>query len=420
VVDTHKIHGHQSRKLNFAEKDGLLLRMPGRLFAVCLASISLIGPLAVHLFLPVIPAIKASLGLSPAIAQLTFSIALFGMAFATLVYGSLSDRYGRRPVLLSGLGLFLIGSTLSAIADTVFLIVLGRLVQAIGAGCGVTLVRAIARDAYGAEHLINAIAYLTMFYTLGPMISPIVGGLLVDAFGWRSTFAFAILVGALVTAGAYFVIYETRPKTVSVNSAYAVLQGYRQLFSSLRFTAFVLQSGFSTGAFITIASGSSVLMKELLDRPAAEFGAYFVLFPAGFLCGNFIATRLSRRVATKYIVLAGAVLLTSAIAIQSSLLISGHVTPLTIFVPGFFITLSQGISLPFTQSGAIETMPRLAGTAAGVGVFCQNFCGAFFAQLFGLLSDGTPLPMAATASFCAILCLAMGITSFVLARAPVS
>lgn len=394
--------------------------MPGRLFAVCLASISLIGPLAVHLFLPVIPAIKASLGLSPAIAQLTFSIALFGMAFATLVYGSLSDRYGRRPVLLSGLGLFLIGSTLSAIADTVFLIVLGRLVQAIGAGCGVTLVRAIARDAYGAEHLINAIAYLTMFYTLGPMISPIVGGLLVDAFGWRSTFAFAILVGALVTAGAYFVIYETRPKTVSVNSAYAVLQGYRQLFSSLRFTAFVLQSGFSTGAFITIASGSSVLMKELLDRPAAEFGAYFVLFPAGFLCGNFIATRLSRRVATKYIVLAGAVLLTSAIAIQSSLLISGHVTPLTIFVPGFFITLSQGISLPFTQSGAIETMPRLAGTAAGVGVFCQNFCGAFFAQLFGLLSDGTPLPMAATASFCAILCLAMGITSFVLARAPVS
>jgi DHA1 family bicyclomycin/chloramphenicol resistance-like MFS transporter len=252
------------------------------------------------------------------------------------------------------------------------------------------------------------------------MISPIVGGLLVDAFGWRSTFAFAILVGALVTAGAYFVIYETRPKTVSVNSAYAVLQGYRQLFSSPRFTAFVLQSGFSTGAFITIASGSSVLMKELLDRPAAEFGAYFVLFPAGFLCGNFIATRLSRLVATKYIVLAGAVLLTSAIAIQSSLLISGHVTPLTIFVPGFFITLSQGISLPFTQSGAIETMPRLAGTAAGVGVFCQNFCGAFFAQLFGLLSDGTPLPMAATASFCAILCLAMGITSFVLARAPVS
>src|SRR6201987_1469406 len=126
---------------------------PGPLFALALASISLIGPLAVHLFMPVIPAVKAALGLSEATAQLTFSISLFGMAFATLFYGSLSDRYGRRPVLLSGLGLFLIGSVLSAIAPTPLTLVLGRLIQAIGAGCALTLVRAIARDAYRAEQL---------------------------------------------------------------------------------------------------------------------------------------------------------------------------------------------------------------------------------------------------------------------------
>src|SRR5882757_735760 len=146
---------------------------PSRAFTVSLALIALITPLAVHLFFPVIPAVKAALGLSDAYAQLTFSIALFGMAFATLIYGSLSDRYGRRPVLLFGLGLFLLGSTISALAETVSLIVVGRLVQAIGAGCGVTLVRTIAWDAYGREHLIKAIAYLTMFYTLGPMIAPI-------------------------------------------------------------------------------------------------------------------------------------------------------------------------------------------------------------------------------------------------------
>src|SRR3954447_10900070 len=200
--------------------------MPGRLFAVCLASISLIGPLAVHLFLPVIPAIKASLGLSTATAQLTFSIALFGMAFATLVYGSLSDRYGRRPVLLFGLGLFLLGSTISLIAETVSLIVVGRLVQAIGAGCGVTLVRTIARDAYGPQHLIKAIAYLTMFYTMGPMISPIVGGILVDTLGWRSTFVFAVVVGSVVAAGAYFVIPETRPLTDSLPTSRNILRDY--------------------------------------------------------------------------------------------------------------------------------------------------------------------------------------------------
>ena len=183
---------------------------PGPLFALALASISLIGPLAVHLFMPVIPAVKAALGLSDALAQLTFSVALFGMAFATLFYGSLSDRYGRRPVLLSGLALFLVGSALSAIATSVTPLVLGRLVQAIGAGCGVTLGRAIAQDVYGRERLVKAIAYLTMAYTIGPMISPLVGGLLIDAFGWRSVFGFALLLGGVIALIAYFAVFESR------------------------------------------------------------------------------------------------------------------------------------------------------------------------------------------------------------------
>src|SRR6476619_5185568 len=113
-------------------------RNPGRAFTIALGLTAFITPLAVHLFFPVIPAVKAALGLSDAYAQLTFSISLFGMAFATLCYGSLSDRYGRRPVLLSGLGLFLIGSVLSAIAPTPLTLVLGRLIQAIGAGCALT------------------------------------------------------------------------------------------------------------------------------------------------------------------------------------------------------------------------------------------------------------------------------------------
>ena len=170
--------------------------MPGRIFALALASIALIGPLAVHLFLPVIPAVKAAFGISDALAQLTFSVAMFGMAFATLFYGSLSDRYGRRPVLLSGLCLFLFGSVIAFAGRLVATMVPGRSLQAIGAGCSVTLVRAIASDVYGPGRLVKAIAYLTMFYTLGPMISPIVGGLLIDTLGWRSVFGFALLVGA--------------------------------------------------------------------------------------------------------------------------------------------------------------------------------------------------------------------------------
>src|SRR5258705_11645353 len=168
-------------------------RKPGRAFTLALGLTALITPLSVHLFFPVIPAVKVALGLSDARAQLTFSIALFGMAFATLFYGSLSDRYGRRPVLLSGLALFLFGSVISLMAETVNALVLGRLVQAIGAGCALTLVRAIARDAYRAEQLVKSVAYLTMFGTLGPMVSPFIGVVLPGPLGWRRVVGLSVL-----------------------------------------------------------------------------------------------------------------------------------------------------------------------------------------------------------------------------------
>ena len=281
---------------------------PGPLFALALASISLIGPLAVHLFMPVIPAVKAALGLSDALAQLTFSIAVFGMAFATLAYGSLSDRYGRRPVLLSGLALFLVGSAISAAANSVLTLVLGRLVQAIGAGCGITLVRAIAQDVYGPARLVKAIAYLTMAYTIGPMISPIVGGILIDAFGWRSVFGFALALGSVIALTAYFAVFESRPPSSASRSGSSIWQDYFGLFSHLRFTAFVLQSGFCTGSFLATATAASSLMKEMLHRPSTEFGIYFLLFPFGYLSGSFITSRIGNRVANETMVLAGSLL----------------------------------------------------------------------------------------------------------------
>jgi len=389
---------------------------PGPLFALALASISLIGPLAVHLFMPVIPAVKAALGLSDALAQLTFSVALFGMAFATLFYGSLSDRYGRRPVLLSGLALFLVGSALSAIATSVTPLVLGRLVQAIGAGCGVTLGRAIAQDVYGRERLVKAIAYLTMAYTIGPMISPLVGGLLIDAFGWRSVFGFALLLGGVIALIAYYAVFESRPPSAEQRRGGNVLRDYAELFRHVRFTAFVLQSGFMTGTFLVAATAASSLLKDLLHRPSAEFGFYFLLFPVGFLTGNFITSRIGSRAANETMVLLGSLVMAAAVVTQSSLLLSGRVVPLVLFAPGFFVTLAQGLSLPYAQSGAMATNVKLAGTAAGIGVFVQNFCGAAFAQLYGLFADGTVTPLMQTTAITALCGLIAGAVPFVMAR----
>jgi DHA1 family bicyclomycin/chloramphenicol resistance-like MFS transporter len=385
-----------------------------RLFAPALASISLIGPLVIHLYLPVIPAVKASLGLTDAQAQLTFSVALFFMAFATLGYGALSDRYGRRPLLLSGLSLFLFGSVVAFAADSVAMLLIGRTLQAIGAGCGVTLVRTIASDVYGPGRLVKAIAYLTMFYTMGPMISPIVGGILIDVFGWRSVFGFALLFGSLLLASAYIGIPETRAPDRIPQAG--LLRGYAELLSQARFLSFVMQGGFNTGTFLVLATAASSFMKELLDRPSAEFGFYFLLFPLGFLSGNFISTRLSGRVVNETMVLVGSSMSLATVCVASAFLLSGHMSPLALFIPGFFITLSQGISLPFGQAAAMAVNPQLVGMAAGLGVFMQHFGGAAFTQFYGLVANRTPGPMVMTMLVTAVLSVVVAAIPFYMLR----
>ena len=388
---------------------------PTARFAVTLAAVTLVSPLAVHLYLPVVPAIKTEFGVSDAVAELSFSITLATMAVATLVYGSLSDRFGRRPLLLSGLGLFLAGSVLSALSGSVVTLILGRLVQAVGAGSSITLTRAIARDAYGADRLVKAIAYLTMAYTLGPMLAPIMGGVLVDHFGWRSVFWFAVLAGGAISAAAWVALPETRRPAAGARSG--ILRDYRMLFADRRFAAYVLQSGFMSGTFFAIAAASPFLMEVQLGRSASAFGFYFFFYPAGYCIGNLISSRLAGRVSIEAMVLTGSLVNLVTVAAQGTIVLAGVLTPLAIFLPGFFVTFAQGLALPNAQAGAMQARPQLAGTAAGIGVFCQTLGSALFAQLYGMLADGTALPMIGVAALGAVLVLAAGVVP-ILSRRP--
>ncbi|HUK60290.1 MAG TPA: multidrug effflux MFS transporter [Stellaceae bacterium] len=381
------------------------VRAPAASFAVALAAVSLIGPLAIHLYLPVVPDVQAAFAVPPWLAELSFSITLATMAVATLVYGSLSDRFGRRPVLLWGLGLFLGGSALSALAGSITVLIVGRLVQAVGAGCSLTITRAMARDAYGPDRLVKAIAYLTMAYTLGPMLAPPVGGFLADAIGWRSVFGFALLAGGAIALVAFAVLGETRPG--SGPSGRSLARDYRALFADARFSAFVLQSGFCSGSFFAIAAASPFLMQDALGRSATEYGFYFFAFPAGYCIGNFVSGRLAGKVAIERMVMLGSLVNAAAIAVQAAIILGGQLSALAIFVPGFFVTFSQGLALPNAQAGAMQTAPELAGTAAGIGVFCQTLASGIFAELYGLLADGTAAPMlevAGVASGLTLLC----------------
>ncbi len=362
-------------------------------FIGLLAAITLINPLSIHFYLPALPAIKASFAVSSATAQLTFSVTMFTLAAVTLAIGSLSDGLGRKPVLLGGIALFVGGSAICAAAGAIEVLILGRVLQAAGAASGLVLARTVARDVYGLDRLTQIIALLTMAYTMGPMLAPPLGGTLVDGLGWRSIFWFAVAAGTLLAAFSVLFIPETRPPGSGVRGARAMLAAYRRLFRMPRFSLYVLHSGFVTGAFFAVAASSSFLMTEMLGRPAAEYGLYFLFFPAGYLLGNLIAARIGLRVPIDTMLLAGSVLnLAGAVALAAALWLATP-TPLGIFIPGFVVTLSQGLALPSAQSGAIAVDNNLAGTASGVGVFMQMFFGAAASQATGLLADGTATPM---------------------------
>ena len=360
-------------------------RKIGPLFIIVLGATTAFLPLSLHIFLPALPSVKADFATTEAIVNLTVSVPLFVMAFASLFYGSLSDRYGRRPVLLSSIALFVAGAACSAMADNIWLLIAGRILQAVGGGGGLGLARAIARDVFGADKLVKVISYLTMAYALGPMISTPVGGALVDFAGWR----------AVLAAVCWAVMFETHTERAASGVRFAPFRDYARLFGDLKFSAYVFQSGFSTGVFFTMASASSFLMIDYLGRPAAEFGLYFMCFPAGFLTGSMLSSRLAGRVAPEKMVLAGSLLMTVSALVQSGFLFAGHVSPLTVFLPGYFAIMAQGISLPNAQSGAIN--------ASGV-----------FTQIYGFTADGTPVPMAATVSVSAVLVIVVGMIPFLL------
>lgn len=381
---------------------------PGWLFLFTLLAVTLIGPMAIHMFLPAIPAVGKAFNVSQPTAQSAFSIALFTMACATLFYGSLSDRFGRRPVLLTGLVLFTLGAAIAMLAHDIPTLLAGRFLQGAGAACGVVLARAILRDVYGVDRLVKAIAYMTAAYVLGPMFAPIVGGALIDAFDWRAEFIFGTVAGAGLIVIAIFFMPETHRNRGRTGSVRTLVGGYRRLLGSLRFCGFAFQPGFSSASFFAHAAAAAFLITNTLGHSASEFALYFMFFPAGFMLGNIVAGRLSGRIAPEHMIVLGCVIAVAAIALLAVWLTTAPMTALALTLPGGLHTFGQGMSQPNSNSGAISTAPELAGTASGIVVFLQFFLGAVTSQLVGFLADGTPTPMLIVVGAATCLSLAIG------------
>lgn len=362
-------------------------------FFVALVSITFIGPLSLHLFIPAMSAVKEAFGVSTGTAQLTMSLAMLSMAFFTVAYGGLSDRFGRKRVLLGGLVLFTCGAAACMAADSMSMLLAGRILQGAGAGCGVVLARAIARDVYGQDRVAQVIAYLTAAYVLGPMFAPAIGGQLTVLFGWRALFVLASAVGLMVTVAVAFAVPETRAGNVA--AARGIFTGYKSLLRRPKFVGYMLEPGLLSGAFFTHATAASFLAAEHLGADAAKIGIWFFAFPIGFMTGSFISGRIGARCSIEFMTILGGVIGVVAGVLLAGWLYFGGISMAALYIPGLVVSLAQGLSMPYAQAGAMAVDTELAGSASGAVVFSQFFWPAALQQLTGMLADGTWVPMAA-------------------------
>jgi DHA1 family bicyclomycin/chloramphenicol resistance-like MFS transporter len=276
-----------------------------RLFLVALVAATGLGPLAMQIFLPSLPSIQADLGVSGLAAQLVLSLSMASIAVAMLIYGPLSDRFGRRPMLILGLGLFLIGSFISTLAPSIGVLIVGRIVQAIGGAAPFVLTRTIIRDLYGRERAASMIAYVTTAMVIAPMLAPAIGGYLNDLIGWRANFAFCGVTGILVTALVIMRLPETHHDRVRIPGIVSLFGTFAHLLRMPTFRGFALQSAFCFASFFSFAAAAPYVVIVVMERSASVYGLFFIVISFAFMFGNFVAGRISERVGIDRMVLIG-------------------------------------------------------------------------------------------------------------------
>ena len=365
----------------------------GRLFIAALVAITSLGPLALQLFVPSLPAIARDFGVSIGTAQYAFSLSMVAIAFATLVYGPLSDRYGRRPALLGGLSLFLIGTVVCALAPTIEMLIVGRILQASGSASGLVISRAVARDVYGPDRAASIIAYLTVAMILAPLLALIIGGFFVDTVGWRYNFGFALVCGIAVFALMLAGLSETHhgPR-IGIRPA-DLVRNFGRLLRSGVFLGYAIHGAGAAGAFFAFAAGAPYLITDVLGRPALEFSIYFGILSLFFMLANYLAGRYTRRIGLDRMVIWGGLFSVLCAILAIAVKAIWGLTPLALFAPAALLWLGNGISMPNANAGAINVDARLAGTASGLTAFLTMIAGAICSQVVGSLADGTAWPL---------------------------
>lgn len=374
-----------------------------------LIALSMIGPLALNIFLPSLIHMEYALNTTYATVQLTISVFLATIAVATLAVGPLSDRYGRRPVALYGTLVFAIGSGLCLVAPTIEFLIAARVIQALGACVGLIIVRAIVRDVYDRDSSASMIGYVTMGMAVAPMVAPAIGGFLDTLFGWRSTFGLVMFFSLLVLFICFFKLPETNQHKSGSIPTRQLLESWKSVLMS---KPFLLYAGAITSAscqYFAFIGGGAYICATFLNMTTTEYGLYFTIVAVGYICGNFLSGRYASRAGIYKMMLYGSLVSGLAIIAMTLLFVLGFDHPISLFGPMAIIAVGNGMMIPSASAGAVSVQPKLAGATSGIIGTLQVGTGALIGAIVGrlLVSIGEIEVFTVTLCICATLSLVL-------------
>jgi DHA1 family bicyclomycin/chloramphenicol resistance-like MFS transporter len=358
-----------------------------------------LGPLSTDMYLPSLPVLVTLYGSDMATVQLTLSVFLAGFAVMQLIYGPLSDRFGRRPVLLAGVALYTLASIGCAFAGSVEWLILWRFGQALGACAGVVLGRAIARDLYEGAAAAHALSTMAMVLGLTPAVAPILGGYLHSWFGWQANFLAMALAGvALGLCVMVFLPESNLRRNPQATQVRPMLRNFAALLRHGSFRGYALCVAFSYGGLFAFISGSSFTLRLVFAVDERVFGYCFLLIVIGYMTGGFIGTRLTHRLGVNRMLLLGVASCaaggTAVAVLQIAMWAAGAqwhwislIAPMMVFAMGVGLTMPQG------QAGALQPFPHMAGSAAALMGFTQMTLAALGGIAVGHALNETALPL---------------------------
>lgn len=350
---------------------------------VLLVCITGLGPLAMSSFIPAIPAIQEEFGVSRTLSQLTLSVSLFFMAAGSLVYGALADRLGRRPVILTGVALAVVGSVICALATNIWLVIIGRAIQASGSTVGFSLSRVVVRDVYGDEKSSSLLGYISAAMMLAPVMGPFIGGYLIEYFSWHYNFVVVGSIAAVLFVGLWLRLPETRPEGVEGDPQLVPWARFAELLRRRPYRRMVIYGAALQGTFMAFLAAAPYLITQYYGLPASSYGFYFFGVPLGFFVGSLIAARFGTLFTQRGLIFWGAAGSVVACALAFTLSTGIDVGPWGVFAPIALMTVAQASAYPALQVRLLTASQPHSGSGSGCFSAIQLMAGGVLAQLVG-------------------------------------